>query len=75
MFEYLNRYLPSSDDDGNGEIGDALHAAVKDAIDAGRLEVLDGPHTGTRAYWMVAPTPQWRTKKVRTLVEFLSAEL
>ena len=36
VFEYLNRYLPSSDDDGNGEIGDALHAAVKDAIDAAR---------------------------------------
>ena len=45
---------------------------AKESIDAGRLEVLDGPHTGTRAYWLVAPTPQWRTKKVRSLVSFLS---
>lgn len=45
---------------------------AKELIDAGRLEVLDGPHTGTRAYWLVAPTPQWRTKKVRSLVSFLS---
>jgi len=48
---------------------------VKDAIDDGRLEVLDGPHTGTRAYWLVAPTPQWRTKKVKSLVSFLSEQL
>ena len=45
---------------------------LKDSIDAGLLEVLDGPHTGRRAYWLVAPTPQWRTKKVRALVAFLS---
>ncbi len=41
-------------------------------IAAGRLQVLDGPHDGTRAYWLVAPTPQWRTKKVRALVAFLT---
>jgi len=47
---------------------------AKEAIEAGRLEVLDGPETGTRAYWLVAPTPQWRTKKVRSLVAFLAGE-
>ena len=47
---------------------------AKEAIDEGRLEVLDGPHQGTRAYWLVAPTPQWRTKKVKALVAFLSGE-
>ena len=45
---------------------------AKESIEAGKLEVLDGPHTGTRAYWLVAPTPQWRTKKVKSLVSFLS---
>ena len=25
------------------------------------------------AYWLVAPPPQWRQKKVRALVEFLTA--
>ena len=46
---------------------------AKESIDAGRLEVLDGPHTGSRAYWLVAPAPQWRTKKVKALVDFLNA--
>ncbi len=47
---------------------------VKDAIDDGRLEALEGPEPGRRAYWMVAPTPQWRTKKVKALVAFLSGD-
>ena len=46
---------------------------VKDAIAEGRLEAMDGPEPGRRAYWLVAPTPQWRTKKVRALVDFLTA--
>lgn len=46
---------------------------VRDAIDDGRLDPLEGPSPGTRAYWLVAPTPQWRTAKVRKLVEFLTA--
>ena len=47
---------------------------AKDAIEAGRLELLDDPEPGTRAYWLVAPTPQWRTKKVRALVAFLTGD-
>ena len=43
-----------------------------EAVENGRLEVLDGPETGTRAYWLVAPTPQWRTKKVKALVDHLT---
>ena len=46
---------------------------VKDAIADGRLTVLEGPEPGRRAYWLVAPLPQWRTKKVKALVAFLSA--
>ena len=47
---------------------------VKDAIADGRLEVLEGPEPGRRAYWLVAPLPQWRTRKVRNLVDFLKEE-
>ena len=46
---------------------------VKDAVEDGRLEALAGPEPGRRAYWLVAPTPQWRTRKVKSLVEFLSS--
>ena len=46
---------------------------VKDAIADGRLIALEGPEQGKRAYWLVAPLPQWRQKKVKTLVGFLTA--
>ena len=45
---------------------------VEEAIGAGRLVVLDGPHDSRRAYWLIAPRPQWRQKKVRTLVDHLT---
>jgi len=45
-----------------------------EAIKDGRLTVLEGPEEGRRAYWLVAPRPQWRQKKVRALVEFLTGE-
>ncbi|MHA6318141.1 LysR substrate-binding domain-containing protein [Altererythrobacter sp. CAU 1778] len=44
------------------------------AIDDGLLDVLEGPEPGRRSYWLVAPRPQWRQKKVRALVDFLTAE-
>lgn len=44
---------------------------VSEAVDAGRLDILEGPDEGRRAYWLVAPAPQWRQKKVKALVEFL----
>jgi DNA-binding transcriptional LysR family regulator len=46
---------------------------AKDAVEAGKLEILEGPDQGTRADWLVAPTPQWRTKKVKALVSFLTS--
>jgi DNA-binding transcriptional LysR family regulator len=46
---------------------------VEDALADGRLEALEGPDEGRRAYWLVAPRPQWRQKKVRELVAFLTA--
>ena len=45
---------------------------VEEAIADGRLSVIDGPEDGRRAYWLVAPRPQWRQKKVRELVAFLT---
>ena len=39
---------------------------------AGRGVTLSDPEPCRRAYWLVAPLPQWRQKKVRALVEALS---
>ena len=44
----------------------------EEALEAGKLKILEGPDEGRRAYWLVAPLPQWRQKKVKTLVSFLS---
>ena len=40
-------------------------------IAAGRIAVAGDPVPSPRAYWLVAPTPQWRQAKVRAIVEFL----
>lgn len=39
----------------------------------GRAVLVDGPHPSRRGYWLVAPLPQWRQKKVKALVEALTA--
>ncbi len=46
---------------------------VEERLADGRLKALHGPEEGHRAYWLVAPRPQWRQKKVKALVEFLTA--
>ena len=46
---------------------------VEDALEKGRLTTLEGPDEGRRAYWILAPRPQWRQKKVKALVAFLTA--
>lgn len=48
-------------------------ALAQSALEAGRLEALGEPQPARRAYWLVAPPPQWRSRKVKALVEFLSA--
>jgi len=40
-------------------------------IAAGRVVPIGGTEPSTNAYWLIAPTPQWRQAKVRALVEFL----
>lgn len=47
---------------------------VEEALADGRLEVLEGPEEARRSYWLVAPRPQWRQKKVKALVDFLSGD-
>ena len=48
------------------------HLLVEDALKDGRLEAIEGPSEGRRAYWLLAPRPQWRQKKMRALVEYLA---
>lgn len=40
---------------------------------AGRVRQVGGPSDATVGYWLIAPLPQWRQKKVRALVEALTA--
>ncbi|ODP36914.1 LysR substrate-binding domain-containing protein [Sphingomonas turrisvirgatae] len=67
-----------------GDAGLALDAAAqglgqatvpellaRDDIASGRLVVVGEPKPARQGYWMVAPLPQWRQKKVKTLVEAL----
>ena len=41
------------------------------ALASGRVRALGEPEDGLRGYWLVAPLPQWRQKKVRALVAAL----
>jgi len=46
-------------------------ALVEEALADGRLVAEGEAEESRRAYWLVAPRPQWRQKKVRALVEHL----
>ncbi len=46
---------------------------VAEALDNGRLVAIEGPIPARQAYWLVAPRPQWRQKKVAALVAHLTA--
>ena len=43
-------------------------------IAAGRVVVVGEPRASRLGYWLVAPLPQWRQKKVKALVESLGEE-
>ena len=45
---------------------------VEEALEDGRLVRIGDPEDCRRAYWLVAPRPQWRQRKVKALVEFLT---
>lgn len=42
-------------------------------LDQKRVEAIGAPEACRRSYWLVAPTPQWRQKKVKALVAHLTA--
>lgn len=42
-------------------------------LDNGRIAALGQPAPSRHGYWLVAPLPQWRQKKVKALVAFLTA--
>jgi LysR family glycine cleavage system transcriptional activator len=42
-------------------------------VAAGRIAIVAGPKPFAKGYWLIAPLPQWRQKKVRALVEALTA--
>lgn len=46
---------------------------VEDALEKGELVALGPVEESRFGYWLVAPRPQWRQKKVKALVEFLTA--
>jgi LysR family glycine cleavage system transcriptional activator len=70
-----------------GDAGQAMSAALsglgkaripqllaQEMRDAGRIGDLPPAESSRRGYWIVAPPPQWRQKKVRALVSALTGE-
>jgi LysR family glycine cleavage system transcriptional activator len=53
---------------GRATVPEILAAAD---LASGRVVALGEPHASRLGYWLVAPLPQWRQKKVRLLVEAL----
>ncbi len=49
------------------------HLLADADLAAGRVRAIDNAQESDLAYWLVAPLPQWRQKKVKALVEALSA--
>jgi LysR family glycine cleavage system transcriptional activator len=69
-----------------GDAGEALAAAAAGLgkarvpallagswIEQGRIAAAGDPEPSRRGYWLVAPLPQWRQKKVKALVAALTA--
>lgn len=70
-----------------GDAGQAISAAIsglgkariplllaREMHAAGQVETIGSPEPSRRGYWLVAPAPQWRQKKVRELVAALTAD-
>ncbi|MEO0463831.1 MAG: LysR family transcriptional regulator [Pseudomonadota bacterium] len=49
-------------------------ALVERALERGALVALSEPVESRRAYWLVAPLPQWRSKKVKALVAHIQSD-
>ena len=50
------------------------HPLAEEPLRSGALEAVEGPLEARRAYWLLAPRPQWRQKKMRELAAFLGEE-
>lgn len=48
------------------------HLLAEADLAAGRIRMVDNAKPSDNAYWLVAPLPQWRQKKVKALVEALT---
>ncbi len=48
------------------------HLLAENDLATGRVRAIDNAHPHELAYWLIAPTPQWRQKKVKALVEALT---
>ena len=48
------------------------HLLAESDITSGRVRVMDNAKPSDNAYWLIAPLPQWRQKKVKALVEALT---
>ncbi len=48
------------------------HLLAEADLVAGRVRAIDNANESSLAYWLVAPLPQWRQKKVKALVEALT---
>ncbi|MCF8706574.1 LysR family transcriptional regulator [Rhizorhapis sp. SPR117] len=58
---------------GFGHASVPLLLVEKDLAD-GRVRQVGDTREASQAYWLIAPLPQWRQKKVKALVEALAAE-
>lgn len=56
---------------GRANVPDLL---ARPALDEGRVVATGEPVAAPVGYWLVAPLPQWRQKKVRALVEALTGK-
>ncbi|MGE4429882.1 MAG: LysR family transcriptional regulator [Sphingobium sp.] len=50
------------------------HLLARGALADGRVRQVGQAEAGKRGYWLIAPAPQWRQKKVKALVEALMAD-
>jgi len=50
------------------------HLLAEADLAAGRVRALDNAHESGDAYWLIAPLPQWRQKKVQALVAALTGK-
>ncbi len=49
------------------------HLLAEADLAAGRVRAIDNAWDAEQAYWLIAPLPQWRQKKVKALVKALAA--